>query len=109
MPLTPQMMHSMAQAAIAATSPFRVRLVVDGREHTGARGSANSARKYRPHGFTDGYRLTWIGCAAEFPRGIEQRKRVVCDGTPLEVTASEVDPAGGLIRVDLQDPVAEGA
>lgn len=103
------MMHNMAANAIAATSPFRVRLTVDGRDHFGTRGSANSARKFRPHGFTDGYRLTWIGCAAEFPRGIGQRKSVLCDGAPLEVSASEVDPAGGLIRVDLQDPVSEGA
>ena len=108
--LTPAIMAKLTAGAISA-QPFKSVLVIDGIRHEGTRGTASSARQYRPEGFGPNYRQTWIGPASGFDLAKLPKigKTVTVDSQPLEISGiPEVSACGTLLRIDLRTPGATG-
>lgn len=96
-------------ARAIAQQPFKSVLEIDGIRHEGCRGSAVSTRTHRPEGFSANFALTWIGNASEFPTLPKVGKLCLVDSQRLEIAAlPEVDPSGGVIRIDFRTPSTVG-
>ena len=106
--MKPEILQKLVRQALKA-QPVRSVLTMDGREHVGTQGTAQSARRYRPEGYSPDYRRTWVGMAVDIPTPPQTGKRCRCDGADYEVaTTPEVDAANGLIRIDLRLPTSAG-
>jgi len=106
--MKPEILQKLVRQALKA-QPVRSVLTMDGREHVGTLGTAQSARRYRPEGYSPDYRKTWVGLATDFAAPPHTGKRCRCDGSDYEVaTNPEVDAANGIIRIDLRLPTSAG-
>lgn len=108
MAITMQLVARMSRAALSQLNPSPVVLTFAGCACVGARLDSRTERKYRPAGFDPGYRMTWVGVAADFRGGLPDGRQLVdVNGESLRAVACEPDSCLGLVRIELADPSSD--